>query len=87
MNASVRELLARGAAGERAVARGWLRSARHGKGVSFFDLNDGSCLAGLQVVAEPGLANYESELRRLATGCAIEAHGLLREAQIGRAHV
>jgi len=77
---SIREILAAGAPGERVVARGWVRSARHAKGVSFLDLTDGSSLAGLQVVAEPGLANFESELRRLATGYAVEVHGELRDS-------
>jgi len=71
------EVLAREAAGGRLVVRGWLRTARHGKGVSFLELTDGSCLAGLQVVAEPTLANYESELRGLGAGCAVEAAGEL----------
>jgi asparaginyl-tRNA synthetase len=73
----VREILASGQPGARAVAKGWLRSARHSKGVSFFDLSDGSCLAGLQVVVDPGLANYEHELKTLGTGSAIEAEGEL----------
>ena len=77
---SVREILARSAAGGEASAAGWLRSARHGKGVSFLELSDGSCLAGLQVVAEPALANYESELRRLRTGCAVRAAGTLADS-------
>jgi asparaginyl-tRNA synthetase len=71
------EVLAREAAGGRVLVRGWLRTARHGKGVSFLEMTDGSCLAGLQVVAEPGLPNYESELRGLGTGCAVEAEGEL----------
>ncbi len=56
------DLLARGSAGESVGVRGWLRTARHSKGVSFLDLSDGSSLAGLQVVAGPELANYEAEI-------------------------
>ena len=78
MSASrVRELLERGEPGAEVEVAGWLRSARHGKQVSFLDLSDGSCLAGLQVVAGPELANYESELRQLGTGCAVRAIGAL----------
>ena len=75
--ASVRELLARESAGGRFRVRGWLRTARHAKGVSFLELHDGSCFAGLQVVASPALANYESELRGLGTGCAVDVRGEL----------
>jgi asparaginyl-tRNA synthetase len=69
------ELLAREAPGGRVVVRGWLRTARHGKGVSFLEVSDGSCMAGIQVVAEPSLANYASDVVALRTGCAIEAEG------------
>jgi asparaginyl-tRNA synthetase len=74
---SVKELLAQGKAGEAVRARGWLRTARHSKGLSFLDLSDGSCLAGVQVVCEPSLPNYEGELRKLDTGCAVEVEGAL----------
>ena len=75
--ARIADVLAHEAPGGRLVVRGWLRSARHGKGVSFLDLTDGSCLAGLQVVADPSLADYESAVRGLRTGCAIEVEGEL----------
>jgi asparaginyl-tRNA synthetase len=78
---SVKALLARGVAGEAARVHGWLRTARHSKGVSFLDVSDGSCLAGVQVVCEPGLANFESEVRRLDTGCAVEISGTLQKSQ------
>ncbi|MEX2207815.1 MAG: asparagine--tRNA ligase [Myxococcota bacterium] len=75
------ELLERGRPGESAGVRGWLRTARHSKGVSFLDVSDGSCLAGLQVVAGPELANYASEVTQLDTGCAVEVEGELVASQ------
>ncbi len=80
MNESVREILARDAAGGRARVRGWVRTARHAKAVSFLEVSDGSCFAGLQVVAAPELRNYESEVRHLRTGCAVDAEGNLVES-------
>jgi asparaginyl-tRNA synthetase len=80
MNSSVREILAGQTAGGVLRVQGWLRTARHAKEVSFLELNDGSCLAGLQLVAAPELANYESEVRRLRTGCAVAASGTLVES-------
>jgi asparaginyl-tRNA synthetase len=71
------DLLARAAPGGRVVVQGWLRTARHGKGVSFLEVSDGSCMAGIQIVAEPSLANYATEVIALRTGCAIEAEGEL----------
>jgi asparaginyl-tRNA synthetase len=72
---SVRDVLARERAGGIVTVRGWLRTTRHSKGVSFLELGDGSCFAGLQVVAEPTLANYQSEVSGLGTGCAVIATG------------
>jgi asparaginyl-tRNA synthetase len=77
VNTSIREILAHGTAGAALRVQGWLRTARHGKQVSFLELNDGSCLAGLQLVAAPELPNYESEVKRLRTGCAVLATGTL----------
>ena len=70
-------LLARDAAGGAVQVRGWLRSARHGKDVSFLDLTDGSCLSGIQVVADPALPHYEDTIKHLRTGCAVAVEGEL----------
>ncbi len=86
MNATIREILATARAGEQVEVQGWVRTARHGKERSFLELTDGSCLAGLQLVAEPGLANYASEVRQIGTGFAISARGeLLRSPGGGQA--
>jgi asparaginyl-tRNA synthetase len=77
---SVREVLARESAGGSVTVRGWLRTTRHSKGLSFLELSDGSCFAGLQVVAEPGLANYQSEVSTLGTGCAVSITGEVVES-------
>jgi asparaginyl-tRNA synthetase len=77
---SIRQILARGAADGEVRIQGWLRTARHAKGVSFLQVNDGSCFASIQVVAEPGLENYESEIRHVATGAAVDVTGELIES-------
>ncbi|MCR9094098.1 MAG: asparagine--tRNA ligase [bacterium] len=74
---SVRSLLAREAAGGDALVRGWLRTVRHGKGVSFLDVSDGSCMDGLQVVAGPETEGYEEVVKQLSTGCSVVARGEL----------
>jgi asparaginyl-tRNA synthetase len=76
----VAEVLRAGRPGDEVVVRGWLRTARHAKGVSFLEVSDGSCFAGLQVVADPELPNFEAEVRKLGTGCAVEARGGLVES-------
>ncbi|HXV37560.1 MAG TPA: OB-fold nucleic acid binding domain-containing protein, partial [Myxococcota bacterium] len=73
-------MLARDAAGGSVTLRGWVRTARHSKGVSFLEISDGSCFAGLQVIAEPQLENFDTQLRHLQTGCAVVATGELVES-------
>jgi asparaginyl-tRNA synthetase len=78
---SIRSILGSAQVGGSVAVAGWVRSARHGKDLSFVDLSDGSGLAGLQVVAEAGLACYERHVAPLRTGCAIVARGTLVESQ------
>jgi len=59
------------------IVQGWLRTVRHAKGVSFMDLNDGSCFSGIQIVVSPDLHNFDSEIRSLGTGCAVRVRGAL----------
>ena len=73
----IADLLARESAGGAATVRGWLRSVRHSKGVSFLDLTDGSCLSGIQAVVTPELCAGEAALRSLGTGCAVRVTGEL----------
>jgi asparaginyl-tRNA synthetase len=56
---------------------GWVRTRRDAKGgFSFIELNDGSCLANLQVVADSTLANYADDVLRLYPGSAVRIEGL-----------
>ena len=82
--ASVREVLARERAGGSVTVRGWLRTTRHSKGLSFLELSDGSCFAGLQVVAEPALAELRERGRARsapAARCRSRARSSIRRAR------
>lgn len=58
---------------------GWIRTRRDSKaGFSFIEINDGSCFGNIQVIAENGLANYESEIKRLSPGCSVSVTGLVK---------
>ncbi len=64
------------------TVKGWVRTRRDSKaGLSFIHVNDGSCFDNFQIVAPADLPNYESEVQKLTTGCAIEATGTLVESQ------
>jgi len=78
----VKGLLERRDFGTDVVVQGWVRSRRDSKGgFSFLDVNDGSSLSGIQVVAEAGLANYESEVMKLVTGGAVRVAGTLAASE------
>jgi asparaginyl-tRNA synthetase len=56
--------------------QGWIRTRRDSKGgFSFLELNDGSSLANLQIIAPAELANYESEVKHLSAGCSVTVEG------------
>jgi len=66
--------------GSGVTVAGWLRTRRDSSGFSFLEVNDGSCLANIQVIADKNLANYESEIKKLTTGCSIVVRGELKES-------
>ena len=68
--------------GSQVVVEGWVRTRRDSKaGLSFVHVHDGSCFAPIQVVARGGLDNYESEVKRLTTACAVRVTGELVESR------
>lgn len=61
---------------------GWVRSKRDSKfGISFLDINDGSSFDGVQVIVSSDLANYESDVLKISTGCAVKITGILVESE------
>ncbi|MEQ8836892.1 MAG: asparagine--tRNA ligase, partial [Lacipirellulaceae bacterium] len=67
--------------GQQATLQGWIRTRRDSKGgFSFLELNDGSCLANIQVIADGDLTNYESEIKQLTAGCSVTVHGEVKES-------
>jgi asparaginyl-tRNA synthetase len=68
------DLIASDAPRRQVLIKGWLRTRRDSKTFSFLEVNDGSCLANLQVVANDTLPNY-AELRKLTTGSALAVVG------------
>jgi len=68
--------------GETVTVQGWVRTRRDSKaGLSFIHLSDGSCFNPLQIVAPADLENYESEVKRITSGCAIRATGVVVESR------
>ena len=76
---SVAEARRAEAVGREVLVHGWVRTRRDSKaGLSFLEINDGSCFGNVQVIAETGLPNYESEIKHLSPGCSITVAGLVK---------
>lgn len=66
--------------GSEICVKGWVRTKRGNKNVSFIALNDGGCMQNLQVVAET--SNFEEELiKRITTGACLRVNGILSPSQ------
>jgi asparaginyl-tRNA synthetase len=67
------------AIGKQACVQGWVRTRRDSKGgFSFLDVNDGSSLGGLQIIANGDLPNYESEIKHLGPGSSVTVRGEIK---------
>jgi len=55
---------------------GWVRTRRDSKAFSFLELNDGTCLCNLQIVADAGIPGYE-QIAKMTTGASVEIRGKL----------
>ena len=58
------------------VVKGWVRTKRGNKNVAFIALNDGSCVANIQIVVDLAKAD-EEVLRQITTGACICVEGQL----------
>src|ERR1700740_118511 len=60
--------------------RGWVRTRRDSKDFSFIELNDGSSLRSLQIIARNSLPNYP-EIQKLTTGASLRVSGAVVASQ------
>ncbi len=78
---TVKEARKSEAVGQQAKLQGWIRTRRDSKGgFSFLELNDGTCLANIQIVADANLPNYESEIKHLSPGCSVTVLGEVKQS-------
>lgn len=64
------------------LLKGWVRTRRDAKDFSFVEINDGSCLKNMQVIANADLKNYE-DIKKLSTGSSVAVTGALVESKGG----
>ena len=67
------------APGATVTARGWVKTRRDSKGVTFIQLSDGSCFQDLQVVIDAGVIPDET-LHQATTGACLAVSGDLVES-------
>jgi asparaginyl-tRNA synthetase len=73
----IKEILASDKTGYTVTVKGWVRTFRNNQ---FVALNDGSTLATLQLVVDKECISEEI-LKRITTGAALKAEGLVKESQ------
>jgi asparaginyl-tRNA synthetase len=83
MSTRISELLAgKVPVGDKVTIEGWIRTRRDSKaGLSFLAVHDGTSFDPLQVVAPQELANYQADVLRITTGCAVRCTGELVASQ------
>jgi asparaginyl-tRNA synthetase len=67
---------------DQVLIKGWVRTRRDSKGFSFIEVNDGSSLKNIQVVADEKLPNYD-DIKKLTTGSALAVEGQLVKSKGG----
>jgi asparaginyl-tRNA synthetase len=65
--------------GQEILVKGWVRSIRNSKAFSFIVINDGSCQADLQIIADEALEGY-AEFTKCLSGSALSIKGKLVES-------
>ncbi|MEE0991379.1 MAG: OB-fold nucleic acid binding domain-containing protein, partial [Bacteroidales bacterium] len=66
--------------GSEICVKGWVKTKRGNKNVSFIALNDGGCIQNLQIVAEAS-AFDEELIKKITTGACLRVNGLLVASQ------
>ena len=78
----VKSLLLEKPTGKEICVKGWVRTRRGSKNVSFIALNDGSTINNIQVVSEGDYFDEEI-LKKITTGSSISVIGILVESKGG----
>ena len=76
---TIKEALASNKTVDDVIICGWVRTRRDSKGFSFLSINDGSCLANIQVIVDDGIPGSES-ISTATTGSSVKIKGQLVES-------
>jgi len=87
MNNRISLLLQKAPSQETVIAEGWIRTKRESKTVCFLEINDGSCLKGLQAVIDLETFTDKDILSSITTGAAVSCTGRLTASPGGNQDV
>ncbi len=76
----IKVLLHESEVGSSVVVKGWVRTKRASKNVTFINVNDGSTIHNIQGVVEAGIVS-EDVLKKITTGASVALTGKLIESQ------
>ncbi|MEM8614295.1 MAG: asparagine--tRNA ligase [Cyanobacteria bacterium P01_H01_bin.105] len=76
----IKHILKSGNPGDVVTIKGWVRTKRDSKAFSFLDINDGSSMTGLQVIADAKIEGYADAMKRITTGASVVISGTLAES-------
>ncbi|MEM1238652.1 MAG: asparagine--tRNA ligase [Cyanobacteria bacterium P01_H01_bin.26] len=76
----IKHILKSGNPGDVVSIQGWVRTRRDSKAFSFLDVNDGSSMTGLQVIADESTEGYGDAMKRITTGASVAIAGTLAES-------
>ncbi len=79
MRTLIKNALKSETASDSLTIKGWVRTRRDSKAFSFLEINDGSCMANMQVIADAGIPGYD-EVSQMTTGAAVGITGKLIES-------
>ncbi len=65
---------------QKITVNGWIRTKRDTGTLCFLEVNDGSCMANLQVLAEKGDVIADDIIDSLSTGASVEIEGVIVES-------
>ncbi len=68
--------------GKHVKLMGWVRTRRDAKAGSFcfIEVNDGSSMSNIQIIADKELDNFETVIKKLTAGCSISVCGEIKES-------
>ncbi|MEO1444825.1 MAG: asparagine--tRNA ligase [Cyanobacteria bacterium J06635_11] len=76
----IKDILNSGQPGETLTIQGWVRTKRASKKFTFIEVNDGSAMSGLQVIAGEEIDGYAESMARISTGASVAISGTLAES-------